>query len=351
MKYAKLGNTGLVVSRLAFGAMNFGSGQYYGFRYKVDQDGANAMVGKALDAGVNLFDTANMYAGGQSEEMLGRALGKRRQDVTLATKGGIRMSDRLLDFGLSRRNLTAAARASLDRLGTDHIDLYQIHTPDPLTPIEETVRALDELVRSGTAGYVGFSNLPAWQAAKGLTLQRERDYAPFVSAQMHYSLLGRDVENEVVPFLQDAGLGLLVWSPLAGGFLTGKYTPEDPQGSGGRLSTFNFLPINRELGYETVDHLRTVAKVQGATVPQVALAWLLAKPFVTSVIVGATSMRQLEENLGATDVNLTQAQMEELDKLTAPPTPYPSSFVSADPMAEGALHPEGAEGKRGLQGM
>jgi len=301
MQYTTLGHTGLVVSRLAFGAMTFGIGDMVpGFTNSIDQTVADQMVGRALDAGINLFDTADIYTSGQSETMLGKALSSHRHEVIISTKVGFRSGRALIDTGLSYRHIIASAEASLKRLETDYIDLYQIHIPDPLTPIEETVHALDELVRRGLVRYVGFSNFSAWKVARMLSIQECRGYAHFVAAQMYYSLLGRDLEYEVVPFVEDAGIGVLVWSPLAGGFLSGKYTRENPTPERARLNTFQLLPIDVEKGYEVVDLLKQIAQTHSASPAQVALAWMLTKPFVSSIIIGANKMSHLEDNLGVT---------------------------------------------------
>ena len=331
MKYARLGNSGLVVSRIALGTMTFGS--RYGTIAKVDQAGANDIVALALDAGVNLFDTADQYSGGQSEEILGKALGRRRGEVAVATKVGLRMSENLLDAGLSARHVVASAEASLRRLGTDYVDLLQFHIPDPHTPLEETLLALDDLVRRGLVRYVGFCNFPAWQAALALGIQRERGYAPFVSAQMYYSLLGRDLEHEVVPLARYAGLGILHWSPLAGGFLSGKYTREKAGQGGYRRANLDFPSIDGKLGYDIVERLGEAARSHGATVAQTALAWTLSKSFVSSVTVEASSAGQLEDNLGAVDLDLTSEELGELDELTAPATPYPNWMIERFPDA------------------
>jgi aryl-alcohol dehydrogenase-like predicted oxidoreductase len=221
----------------------------------------------------------------------------------------------------------AAAEASLKRLGTDYIDLLQLHVPDPLTPFEETARALDHLVQRGLVRYVGYSNLGGWQAATFLAIQQQHNYAPFVSAQMYYSLLGRDIEYGIVPFLQHAGLGLLVWSPLAGGFLSGKYTRDNPTVNDGRLASFDYLSIlsiDRETGYTIVDKLREIAAAhREATPAQVALAWLLAKPSVTSIIIGASKPEQSSDNVAAASLTLTQEEVEALDALTTPRPLYP----------------------------
>jgi aryl-alcohol dehydrogenase-like predicted oxidoreductase len=327
MLYNRLGDTGLVVSRLAFGAMTFGKADgAYAAIFKVGQELANELVARSLDRGVNFFNTADVYAGGESEVMLGRALGGRRQDAVIATKVGMRMGESLLRSGLSRRHVLNAAEDSLRRLGTDYIDVYLVHRPDPHTPVEETVDALDLLVRQGKVRYVGFSNWPAWQAAKAVGLQKARGLEPFRAAEMYYSLVGRDLEHEIVPFARDAGVGIMVWSPLAGGFLSGKYTREDPTGGGGRLTGFDFIPFDRERGHDVVDALRTMGQEKGATPAQLALAWLLHQPQVASVLVGASNAAQLDDNLAAADVTLTTDELRRLDRMTAPPATYPGWF-------------------------
>ncbi len=324
MQYTTLGHTGLVVSRLAFGAMTFGEGQLVpGVTNNIDQNMADQMVNRALDAGINLFDTADAYTGGQSEIMLGKALESRRHQAVIATKVGFRTGEAIIDTGLSYRHIIASAEASLKRLKTDYIDLYQIHIPDPLTPPEETVRALDDLVRRGMVRYVGFSNLPAWKAARILGIQERHNYARFVSAQMYYSLLGRDIEHEIVPFVEDAGIGILVWSPLASGFLSGKYARETPVPEDARRHKFQFPPIDVEKGYEVVDLLKEIGQNHGGSPAQVAIAWILTKPFISSVIIGANKMAQLEDNLGAAELNLSPHEVEKLDSLTAEQPIYP----------------------------
>jgi aryl-alcohol dehydrogenase-like predicted oxidoreductase len=282
MQYSRLGDTGLIVSRLAFGSMTFGTGTgVFASTYKVDQANADAIVAGALDGGVNFFNTADVYAAGESERMLGRALGSRRKDVVIATKLANRTGTALVDAGLSRRQVFAAAEGSLARLGTDYLDLYLVHKVDPLTPVEETIEALEDLVRQGKVRYIGFSNWPAWLAAKAVGIQRANGWSRFRAAEMYYSLVGRDLEHDILPFCVDAGIGVMVWSPLAGGFLSGKYTREKPKGeSGDRLSGLNFLPYDRERGYAIVDLLRSIAATHGASPAQVALAWLLTRPGV-----------------------------------------------------------------------
>jgi aryl-alcohol dehydrogenase-like predicted oxidoreductase len=326
MRYATLGNTGLIVSRLAFGAMTFGSHPSMPNIYKVDEELAKAMVEKSLDAGVNFFDTANGYAAGQSEVMLGRALAARRQDVVIATKVGFRVGEAITDAGLSRRHILASCDASLRRLNTDYIDLYILHKEDQFTPLEETLETLDGLVRAGKVRYVGFSNWPAWKAATAVKIQEARGWARFCNGQMYYSLVGRDVEHEVVPFMEYAGIGMTVWSPLAGGFLSGKYTRENLKEGDNRLAGPEFLPTDTELGFKVVDRMKEFARVRGASVAQVAIAWLLAKRVVSSVIVGASKLHQLEDNLKAADLELGAAEVEELDSMTAPQALYPHWF-------------------------
>jgi aryl-alcohol dehydrogenase-like predicted oxidoreductase len=340
MQYTRLGDTGLVVSRMAFGAMTFGSSQgIFASVAKVQQDLATELVAKAIDAGINFFNTADVYTGGQSEQMLGKALGGRRKDVVIATKVGFRSGEALIHQGLSRRHILDSADESLQRLGTDYLDVYLVHRMDPLTPVEESLEALDFLVKQGKVRYVGFSNWPAWFASKAVGLQKQHGWARFRAAEMYYSLVGRDIEHEVVPFVKDAGIGVMVWSPLAGGFLTGKYTRENPAGDGGRLTGFDMLPYDREKGHTVVDRLRAIGQAHQASPAQVALAWLLAKPYVTSILLGANKMSQLEDNLGASVVQLTAAEIAELDEITAPGAVYPNWFTArtADVPVKAAL--------------
>ncbi len=327
MQYARLGNTGLIVSRLAFGTMTFGSHPSMPNVYKVSQENAGAMIDKSLEAGINFFDTADGYASGQSETMLGELLGERRKDVVLATKVGFRTGDTMTQAGLSRRHILASCDASLKRLNTDYIDLYIVHKEDPFTPLEETLEALNDLVRAGKVRYPGFSNWSAWKAATAIQMQKAKGWAEFTSGQMYYSLVGRDVEHDVVPFMRSAGLSMNVWSPLAGGFLSGKYTPDNlKEDDNNRLSGPDFLPIDKESGFKVVGRLREIAQEHQASVAQVALAWLLSKPVVSSIIVGASKLQQLEDNLQATEVKLSEAEVNELDAMTAPTTLYPHWF-------------------------
>jgi aryl-alcohol dehydrogenase-like predicted oxidoreductase len=326
MQYTRLGNTGLIVSRLSFGAMTFGSDPSVSAIYKVDQGNARAMVERALEADINFFDTADMYARGQSEVMLGEVLGERRQDVVIATKVGFRAGEPITHAGLTRRHILASCDQSLKRLNTDYIDLYIVHKEDQFTPLEETLEALNDLVRMGKVRYLGFSNWSAWKAATALQMQKARGWAQFSSGQMYYSMVGRDVEHEIVPFMRYAGLGMTVWSPLAGGFLSGKYTRENLKDSENRLAGFDFLPFDKEAGFKVVEKMREVAERHEASAAQIAIAWLLAKPVVSSVIVGASKPHQLEDNLKAVDVKLSGAEVAELDAITAPIPLYPNWF-------------------------
>ena len=326
MQYTRLGNSGLIVSRLAFGAMTFGSDPSQPAIYKVNRENARSMIVKAIDAGINFFDTADLYAAGQSEVMLGELLGKHRQDVVIATKVGFRAGEAITRAGLSRGHILASCEASLNRLNTDYLDLYILHKEDPYTPLDETLEALNDLVRAGKVRYIGYSNWSAWRAAAALQMQKERGWAQFTSGQMYYSLLGRDVEHEVMPFMRATGLSLNVWSPLAGGFLSGKYTRENLGQSDNRLSGFDFFPFDKERGFQIVEKIRAIANEHNASVAQIALAWLLAKPVVGSIILGASKLSQLEDNLRASEIELRTSDLAALDEITQPPVLYPHWF-------------------------
>lgn len=326
MQYTKLGNTGLIVSRLTLGSMTFGDDPSMPNIYKVSRDDAKTMVAKSLESGINFFDTADMYASGQSEIILGDLLESVRKDVVIATKVGFRSGTPITQAGLSRRHILSSCDASLKRLNTDYIDIYIVHKEDRFTPLEETLEALNDLVRAGKVRYISFSNWSSWRAATALQMQKANGWAEFISGQMYYSLVGRDVEHDVVPFMQYANVGMTVWSPLAGGFLSGKYTRENLKDEENRLSGFDFLPTDKELGFKVVDRMRELATNHNASVAQIALAWLLSKPYVSSVILGASKIHQLEDNLKAVDVNLSEAEVAELDVMTKPATLYPNWF-------------------------
>jgi aryl-alcohol dehydrogenase-like predicted oxidoreductase len=303
----------------------------------VDQAGAGEMVRRAIEAGINFFDTANVYSYGESEEILGRAVkdaGVTRESVVVATKVRGAMSEAATqgtgdvnNIGLSRGHIFASCEASLRRLGTDYIDLYQVHGWDALTPIEETLRALDDLVRQGKVRYLGCSNWTARHLMKALCLADARGMERFVSLQAYYSLVGRDLEHELLPLCVEEGLGVLPWSPLAGGFLSGKYRRDAPRPEGARRSGFDFPPVDTERGFDAVNALDAVALSHGASVAQTALAWLLAQPGVTSVIIGANKRTQLEDNLKSVELRLMPEELERLSATTAPHAQYPQWMV------------------------
>ena len=330
-----LGRTGLKVSELCLGTMTFGE-NFYNIAV-VDQANANAMVSRALEAGINFFDTADVYSYGASEEVLGQALkesGADRDRVIIATKVRSPMSEAasagsgdVNNVGLSRQHIFAAVDHSLRRLKIDYIDLYQVHGWDVLTPIEETLRALDDLVREGKVRYVGCSNWAGRHLMKALDLAAAHDWASFVSHQAYYSLVGRDLEYELLPLCREEGIGVLPWSPLSGGFLSGKYRREDPTPAGARRTGFNFPPIDEARGFDAIDALDKIAKEKNVSVAQVALAWLLAQPGITSVIIGANRMSQLEDNLKAAELDLSAAEIEVLSATTAPKPIYPQWMI------------------------
>ena len=335
MNYRTLGNTGLKVSELCLGTMTFGE-NFFNIAV-VDQTGANKMVTRAIESGINFFDTADVYAYGQSETLLGRAIKDSavgRETVIIATKVRSAMSEAAMsgngdmnNVGLSRKHIFSSVEQSLRRLGTDYIDLYQVHGWDVVTPIEETLRALDDLVRQGKVRYLGCSNWSARHLMKALYLARAEGWTSFVSLQAYYSLVGRDLDHELLPLCREEGLGVLPWSPLSGGFLSGKYRRDDPNPEGARRTGFDFPPIDEARGFDAVDALALVANQKGATVAQVALAWLLAQPGVTSIIIGANKMEQLEDNLKAAEIELTAEEVEQLSRTTAPPAMYPQWMI------------------------
>jgi len=324
MKFRQLADTGVFVSELCLGTMTFGgSGQIWEAIGGLDQAAADAIVHRALDAGINFIDTADVYSAGQSESMVGKAIEGKRHDLVLATKVRGRMGQGANQVGLSRLHIINSVEASLKRLNTDYIDLYQIHRSDPLTNIEDTLRALDDLVRAGKVRYIGCSNLPAWYLMKALAVSREQRLERFRCSQSYYSLAGRELERETIPLLKDQGLGLLVWSPLAGGFLSGKFTRDGGDDSA-RRAKFDFPPVNKERGFGILDALIPIAKAHGATVPQVALAWILASDAVTSVIIGARKLAQLDDNLKAVDVALTADDLKAIDEASRLTPEYPA---------------------------
>jgi aryl-alcohol dehydrogenase-like predicted oxidoreductase len=332
MRYNQMGNTGLKVSELCLGTMTFGEGgadnPVWGAIAGLDQAGVNAIMKRAIDAGINFFDTANVYSNGVSEEMLGKSiknLGIKRTDAVIATKFFGSMGAGPNDKSGSRGHIMDAVEASLTRLGTDHIDLYQMHGTDQVTPIDETLRALDDLVSSGKVRYIGVSNWMAWKISKALGRSEAKGYARFETLQAYYTIAGRDLEREIVPLLESEKVGLMVWSPLAGGLLSGKYD-RNSEGEG-RRKAFDFPPVNKDRAFDCIDAMRPIAEAHGSTVAQVALAYILHKPFVTSVIIGAKKLEQLEDNLKAVDVKLTAEDMATLDAVSALPKEYPGWMV------------------------
>jgi aryl-alcohol dehydrogenase-like predicted oxidoreductase len=326
MRYNPLGKTGLFVSELCFGTMTFGGKGFWEAIGKLGGKEAETLVGTSLDGGVNFIDTSNNYSEGESEKLLGsalKALARPRDQVVIATKVRGRVGPGVNQIGLSRGHILTSIDASLKRLQLDYVDLFQIHGFDPATPIQETVRALDDVVRSGKARYVGFSNLPAWLASKALTFAEENNLARFQSAQVYYSIAGRDIEREIAPMCQAEGVAILPWSPLAGGLLSGKFDPEKKGPADARRASFDFPPVNAERLPRVLSALRKVSEATGASVARIALAWQLTRPFVTSVIIGAKNKEQLLDNLAAADVKLSSEHVKVLDEASALPAEYP----------------------------
>jgi aryl-alcohol dehydrogenase-like predicted oxidoreductase len=323
VKYRQIPNTGVFVSELCLGAMTFGGDDgVWGMIGKLDQKGVDQLVHASLDAGVNFFDTANVYSRGQSEVMLGKALGERRKEVILSTKVRGRMGAGPNEIGFSRVHIMQSADESLRRLKTDYIDLYQIHGYDPLADFEDVMQTLEDLVRSGKVRYIGASNLAAWHLMKSLGISSRRGLEPFKTIQSYYSLAGRELEREIIPLLMDQKVGLMVWSPLAGGFLSGKFT-RDSQDEGSRRAKFDFPPLDKEKAYRIIDVLKEIGLVHHCSPARVALAWLLAQPAVTSVIIGAKKAQQLEDNLKSVDEILSADELKRLSDASALAPEYP----------------------------
>ena len=356
MRYKKLGRTGLLVSEVCLGTMTFGdNGGIWQSIGGLGQKDADALVKDSFDAGVTFFDTADVYAGGMSESTFGqsiRNLGLPRDEIVVATKvfGRVtppapqdmspaqkseierRAKARNVN-GLSRKHILDAVDASLQRLGLDHIDLYQIHSADPLTPLDETLSALDDVVKAGKARYIGLCNVPAWSITKSLWISDKMNLHRFESLQMYYSIAGRDLEREIVPLAQDQQLAILPWSPLAGGFLSGKYARDSAKPEDSRRAKFDFPPVNLERAFNCIDTMKPIAQAHEATIAGVALAWLLHRPWVTSVLIGAKNPSQLKDNLAATSIRLSVEELAALDKVSELPAEYPGwmlAFQGAD---------------------
>jgi aryl-alcohol dehydrogenase-like predicted oxidoreductase len=327
MKYSRLGSSGLIVSKYCYGAANVGTPlPQFAVTPHLNEAATREAVAVALDHGVNFFDTADLYSEGEAEEILGRALAARRQEVVISTKVGLRTGPAATSAGLSRRHILASVDACLRRLGTDWIDVYIAHRTDPHTPLEETLEAFDQVVRAGKVRYLGYSNWPDWLAAKAVTLQQQSGWARFVTAQMYYSLIGRELEHSTIPFCLDAGIGLMTWSPTAGGFLSGKYTRENPQGDGGRLTKFAFVPIDNERAHATLDVVRQVAARLNATPACIAMAWLTQQAAVSTVMLGISRVSMMAENLKAASVVLGERDLQELASVSQLPEPYPNWY-------------------------
>ena len=342
MRYRRLGNTGLIVSEVALGTMQFGGKMNMG---NLGQEDTSRMVKLALDNGINFIDTADVYSLGESETLVGNALKGVREEIVLGTKVRLPMSENLNRSGATRVNIMREVEGSLRRLQTDYIDLYQVHGWDSNTPLEETLRTLNDLVRHGKVRYIGLSNLMSWQAATAVMLQERLGLEKYVTAQMYYSLVGRGLEYEFQSFAEYHKIGILVWSPLAGGFLSGKYSRANPTPAGTRFAEAgSFVPFDKEMGYRVVETLKEVAGRHDASPARVALAWLLQRPAVSSVIVAARRIEQLKDNIRAVELRLSDEDVQLLDAASNPGVPYPKWMVlqldtAEDPRSK-ALYPE-----------
>jgi aryl-alcohol dehydrogenase-like predicted oxidoreductase len=343
MKYRKLGNSGLIVSAVSLGTMQFGNKMNMG---NLDQKETNAMVRFALDEGINFIDTADVYSLGESESLLGNALKGVREEIVLASKVRLPVSDNINQSGATRANIIRGIDSSLKRLQTDYLDLFQVHGWDSNTPLEETLRTLDDLVRQGKVRYIGLSNYLAWQAATALGIQEKQGLEKFVTAQMYYSLVGRDLEHDWISCAAYHNLGILVWSPLAGGFLSGKYDRKNPPTTGTRYAdSGQFVVFDKEKAFDIIDVLKNIAAKHDASPARVALAWLLAQPKISSVIIAARSIKHLEDNIKSVDLELSEEDMAQLNAISDPGTPYPKWMVMQLDQAEdprpAILDPEG----------
>jgi len=326
MRYTTLGRTGLFVSDICLGTMTYGGRGRWAPVGKLGLDDVRAQFKAAFDAGVNFIDTANVYSEGESESLTGEALaslGLPRDELVIATKVRVRMGPGPNSVGLTRYHIHNQIDASLRRLRLDHVDLYQIHGFDQLTPLDETLRALEDVVRAGKVRYVGVSNHAAWQIMKGLAISERHGWCRFESIQAYYTLAGRDLEREILPLARDQNLGILVWSPLAGGLLSGKFRAGDSGPDGARRTTFDFPPVDRDRAFRVVDAMRPIAQAHGVSVARIAIAWLLHQPGIASVIIGAKTVDQMKDNIAATDVKLTEQDLKALDEVSRLPREYP----------------------------
>jgi len=332
MKYNLLGNTGLYVSELCFGAMTFGGGNggMWEAIGKVPQQGVNDLIKAAFDSGINFFDTANVYSYGQSESLLGnsiKTLGIDRNDLVIATKVRGRMSPGINNVGLSRYHIFQSVDASLQRLQLDHIDVLYVHGVDPKTPVEEIMRTLNDIVNTGKVRYVALCNWPAWMVMKALGISEKNGWHKFVGLQYFYSLAGRDIEREVIPVAVDQNLAVMPWSPLAGGFLSGKYSRNNEKAGDSRRDTFDFPPINKEKTYDIIDVIAEIGKQHNVSAAQIALAWVRLQKGITSTIIGAKTVDQLKDNIKSVDIQLSVDELKRIDEVSALPKEYPGWMV------------------------
>jgi len=331
MKYNEIGKTGVLVSELCLGTMTFGGKGYWQAIGQVPQEEVNQIVKTSLDSGINFIDTANAYSEGLSETMLGEALkklGVPRQEVVIATKLRIRMSPGANQVGLSRLHIIDSVNDSLQRLHLSHIDLLYIHGVDPITPIEETMRGLEDVVRSGKVRYIGISNHPAWMVVKANSYAEKMGWTKFVASQNYYSVAGRDIEREIVPMALSEGISIMPWSPLAGGFLSGKFTRNNEIAGNSRRDAFDFPPINKQKAFDIIDVMAEIGKRHNVSVATVALNWVIKQPAVTSTIIGAKNLEQLNDNIGAVNLHLTQEDMQQLNDVSALASEYPGWMIT-----------------------
>ncbi len=326
MKYNLLGNTGLLVSELCLGTMTFGGKGHFSLIGGLEQPEADEILSGSVEAGINFIDTANAYSEGLSEEMTGKAirnLGLKREELVIATKVRHKMGEGPNGFGLSRKHIMHEVDASLKRLNMDYIDLYQVHGIDELTPLEETIDTLDTIVKSGKVRYIGCSNFAAWHIMKSIAYSREHHLSRFVSLQAYYTIAGRDLEREIIPLLNDQKIGLMIWSPLAGGLLSGKYTRSMESEAGARRIAYDYPMVDKERAFDIIDVLTPMAKEKEATVAQLALAWLLHQQVVSTVIIGVKKLSQLEDNLKSVDIKFTTEELQKLAEVSKLPPEYP----------------------------
>jgi aryl-alcohol dehydrogenase-like predicted oxidoreductase len=330
MKYNYLGNTGLLVSEICFGTMTFGGAGYWQAIAGVQQQDVNGLMRSVIESGVNFIDTANVYSFGQSEQMLGQSivdLGLNRNELVIATKVRGKMGDSLNNVGLSRYHIFNSVDESLQRLQLDHIDILYVHGVDKRTPVEETMRALNDIVLTGKVRYIAVCNWPAWMVMKAQGIAEKNGWNKFVGLQYFYSLSGRDIEREILPLAADQNLAVMPWSPLAGGFLSGKFTRNNEKAGDSRRDTFDFPPIDKERAYDIVDVIAEIGKAHEASVAQVALAWVRQQPGVTSTIIGAKRIEQLQDNIKSTEVQLSAEDLKKIDEVSALPSEYPQWMV------------------------